>query len=99
MDQAVLNVVRGLKAPSTLVKYGIAKHGDTWSFPLCDDPVVVSMQALQAGLMAVKEHRELAREWASFLLAASNVISFEQIEDEPEGEQLIELLWRLCERD
>lgn len=99
LNTAVLQVVRGSRTWPSLSEYGILKSGDTWMFPPCTDPLVVTLSDLVAGLSSLASDRELARQWACFILAASNVISFEYLENDPKGQQMIEVLWQLAECD
>lgn len=45
------------------------------------------------GLLAHKNHPEALREWASFVLSASEIIDLTSLESWPEGDELLNALW------
>jgi hypothetical protein len=97
-SQALL-IVRGEAHWSSLQAFDcqIRRENEKWVFSPWNGPVV-SPEAgdLVLGINNQKRHPEKLQEWASFLLAASSIISFEKIETSVIGESLIDALWDLA---
>ena len=58
-------------------------------------PVSVDLQPIDLafGLLEYKDNPEKLREWATFIMSASEVIDLTFLESWPEGEELLEALW------
>jgi hypothetical protein len=58
--------------------------------PLCVEPRPID---IACGLLAYKDQPEKLREWASFVLSASEIIDLTPLESWPEGDELLSALW------
>lgn len=58
-------------------------------------PLSVDLQPvdLALGLLEYKDHPAKLREWATFIMSASEIIDLTFLESWPEGEELLEALW------
>ncbi len=58
--------------------------------PLCVEPRPID---IAQGLLVYKDRPEKLREWASFVLSASEIIDLTPLEPWPEGDELLSALW------
>ena len=92
--KSVFNVVHGLEPWTVLRKYGVCHHGNTWTFAPSLVEVSVTADDLITGFKNYANDKSALREWAMFILAASNLISFDALEEDPRGDRLLEALWQ-----
>ena len=92
--QSILNVVRGTEPWTVLKKLGVYRNRDTWHFEPYSTPVLITADDLIAGFRSHSSNQSALREWAAFVLAASNLISFNALEEDMRGECLLDELWR-----
>lgn len=102
-EELVVAVVRGQLPLSELEQVGVhfaeSSTGDeaherrftvnvVSPFTVAPSPVDIAN-----GLLTYKERPDLLREWASFLLGASEIIDLAPLEKWPEGDELLSGLW------
>lgn len=100
MDVAtqLLRVVRG-EFRWTELQAGLAeKRGSLeWFFPPANfPPIMPTPRDVARGIKTLATHPKELSEWASFVLAASPLLSLEKLEGSPEGEFLLEALWDIA---
>jgi hypothetical protein len=86
--QAILNVVRGIESWKVLKEMGVQRNGNTWTLEPYADPVLITANDL---IMRFKKYSQInlaLREWATFLLVASTLISFDALEEDPRADEL-----------
>jgi hypothetical protein len=96
LTHQLLWISRGESQWTTLSDCGInVRRGDNcWEFsPTIIEPIVLSLQDVALGINSLQHRLEDRREWASFMLAASSLFSFEAFDDSDEGDKLLEVLW------
>jgi hypothetical protein len=72
--------------------------GWVWSFPQTSDvPLAGTLVDVMEGIENLSNRPGALREWASFLIAASSLISLEELAKLENGEDLLEALWDLSE--
>lgn len=90
----ILDVVRASSSWEQLKKYGVMLSDNEWRFPApSSEPVIICVQDVVDGYNQYQGDENALKSWASFLLAASDLISFQRIEDGPNGDQVIGALW------
>ena len=102
-DELVLAVIRGQLPLAALKEVGIHFHQVTGGnsgderqtrvevpFAITVSPRPVD---IASGLLVYKDRPVQLREWASFVLGASEIIDLEPLERWPEGDELISGLW------
>jgi hypothetical protein len=92
--QSILNVVRGIEPWKVLRKLGVQRNGDVWNFEPYSDPVLITADDLIMGFRRYSQSKLALREWATFLLVASNIISFDALEDDPRADELLNAIWQ-----
>ena len=93
MTQTILNVVRGVEPWQALEKMGIQRNGSHWSFPLYSNSVLITMNDLIMGFKHYTYDKQALQEWATFMLLASDLISFDTIESDPRFDDIMGALW------
>ena len=94
MNQSILaDVVHGKTHWRVLKASGVLKSGNTWQFSANRDPIYITIEDLELGFANYISDPIGRKEWAEFLLAASNLVSFEALENEKGGEALLKRLW------
>lgn len=97
MKKDILAIVRGESSWEILRSSGVSQQEDHWIFPPSKiDPVEIHVSDLKAGILKHSTNKEKAIEWAKFILSASDLVSFDKIEGDPEGESVIENIWDLA---
>ena len=96
-NQTILDVVRGYSSWSELQRFGVTHRDDVWSFPAYPSPIEVCGADILEGFKQHASRPAELREWASFLLAAASLVSFDSVEKENGGELHIERLWEVAE--
>lgn len=91
--QLVLNVVRGIDHWTVLRKIGVSYNENTWFFDSYPNPVSIEVNDLFMGFKNYSKDKLALQEWATFMLAASNLISFEVLENDLQGDKLLNALW------
>ena len=102
-NELVLAVVRGQLPLSALEEAGILLHIDVKETSDCERRISLNLNSpmtvapkpidIASGLLAYKAAPDQLREWASFVLGASEVIDLAPLETWPEGEELLNGLW------
>ena len=102
-DELVLAVIRGQLPLATLEQVGIHfcqvtganSRGENQARVEVPFATTVSPKPVDiaSGLLAYKDHPVQLREWASFVLGASEIIDLEPLEKWPEGDELLSGLW------
>ena len=97
---AILDVVRGKTEWASLLDYGVnMRHFPNerrWEFDAYDgDPVVVTEPDVVEGINRRIADRRLIAEWAQFILAASDLIDVEKLNDSEGG--VLDCLWEISE--
>lgn len=98
MKDQIRRVVRGevnwgsLRGAETTIEH----LDDQWTFRTDCSPIEVGAKDVATGLLNL-QHRELELvEWASFLLAASDLVSLEALHGSARGESLLTACWDLA---
>lgn len=97
IEAALFAVVRGTRSPLSLRDEGLAVHiiedrVEVEGFP--GAPIVVAVEDVAQGLVTLARQFQDLKEWARFILGASNVVSFdEQFERSDEGDALLSAIW------
>ena len=102
-EEFLLAVIRGQLPLSDLLAAGIrvrevstdnADHERRISLDV-ESPVIVAPRPVDiaSGLLAYKESPDQLRDWASFVLGASEIIDLAPLEKWPEGDELLNGLW------
>jgi hypothetical protein len=95
-------VSRGEREPWTVMcPHGVMLEtnsvGWKWTFPYSSEiPFELGADDLASGLSAWKNDPESCREWASYLLADSSAVSFDELQKLPDGDAIIESLQDLA---
>lgn len=96
LRNAVIDVVCGSAPWYSLTAVGveIRRSEGSWSFPT-PPPTSVSATLFDVarGFRAMRKSPQARTEWASFLLAAAGLLSFEELAESPEGETVLAALW------
>jgi len=94
----IIRVVRGQTHWSSLQHLGfnIRREPDRWIMPsVLKELVVPRISDVAAGILSLRSKPDELREWASFVLAASSLISLEKINETNLGKKVLEALWDL----
>jgi hypothetical protein len=94
----IIRVVRGQAHWSSLQHLGfsVRREPDRWIMPpVLKNLVVPKVSDVAAGILSLRFKPDELREWASFVLAASSLISLERIDETHLGKNVIEALWDL----
>ena len=94
----IIRVVRGQTHWSSLQHLGfnIRREPDRWIMPpVLKELVVPRISDVAAGILSLRSNPEELREWASFVLAASSLISLEKMDETNLGKKVLEALWDL----
>lgn len=96
-EEVVLRLVRGELPLRASGWAGISVSRDpkgAWTIVVARAMVVMpSTRDVAAGLAGLLSKPEALREWANFILGASNVLSLERLEHEDGGDALLGALW------
>ena len=100
IQQKLLRIVRGQDEWSSVRSIGLSLRKDPsgwmWTFPETSvASTSVRIDDVLEGAKTLRLNPEAIREWASFMLAASSLITFEEFEESPKGEALLDELWSL----
>lgn len=95
--------MRGQLPLSALEEIGILLHIDVKETSDCERRIRLNLNSsitvvpnpidIAHGLLAYKSDPDQLREWATFVLSASEVIDLAPLETWPEGEELLNSLW------
>lgn len=94
---ALLNVIRGEARWPSLQEVGfdVSRTDGEWSFgPPRGDPLQPSVQDLRQALTHLSSPD--LDEWASFILAASNLVDLTVVGNDEDGAEIIERLWDIA---
>ena len=92
--QSILEFVRGIKPWQVLKQLGIWRNGNTWSFPLCEDPIIITMNDLIMGFKNNLHDKQALQEWATYILVDSSYINFDDtLEKDPRFDDIVTALW------
>jgi hypothetical protein len=102
-EELVLAVVRGQLPLSELEQAGVHFRESSTGNESHERQVTVNVVSpvtvaprpvdIANGLLTYKEKPDLLREWASFVLGASEIIDLAPLEKWPEGDELLSGLW------
>jgi hypothetical protein len=99
----ILRVIRGEIPWSSLQNLGITgckePEGWNWTMPSFDSLVAPTVSDIMTGLLVLQPKRNELFEWASFLLAASSLITFESLTQSQHGDSLLNVLWDIAAGD
>lgn len=96
-DIQIISVIRG-KAHWSSLNCGeivIRKDGDQWIVPSLQEIIAPKLSDVASGILNLYPRTGELQEWASFLLAASPLITFDAFESSQDGEFLLNILWDL----
>ena len=98
LDDKIFQIVRGQAHWSILRTFGIEQRQEidrcTWHIPfLIAKPIMPKVSDVATGILKLSVKPNELREWASFLLAASSLVTFDELEKSRYGESLINVLW------
>jgi len=94
-DQVILEVVRGLRDPSSLSSIGVNVTFNKGMLEIDNATsllVVAQSRDVAKGLLRLRHDPQALQRWASFLLASSAIIDL-SLEDDQYGDVLLEGLW------
>ena len=97
ISAALIAVVRGERLWQSLLPLGflIERKEDRWTFQhLVPGCVVPSVADIARGFLSEKSASQRT-EWASFILAASGLVSLQAIEVNEHGDFLLDALWNM----
>lgn len=92
----ILAVIRGELPLSTLSEVGVLVEFTEQSCEVeTETSLVVTPSAndIVCGLIAHKEHPHDLKQWASFVMAASQLVDFDKLELHEDCDRLIDALW------
>jgi hypothetical protein len=100
MDERIIRVVRGIDRWTVLRPLGVMlekrEQGWKWTIPaFSGTPFEVAVEDLAAGMNAWQEDGEALREWAGYLLADTSYVSFDELQNRPNGDEIVDALWGL----
>ena len=96
--ERIISVVRGDAQWSSLRDLGVSRDSaNAWHMPapICDI-VAPSASHIAGGILKLQSSPNDLSEWASFLLAASPLLTFDDLTKSKEGEALLDGLWDLA---
>jgi len=92
MTQTILNVVRGLEHWTVLRKVGIWHNGKTWFLGSYQNPTEITVNDIILGFKKYESNKTELQEWASLILCADNLISFDTAKDS-RFDDIVGALW------
>lgn len=99
---ALLNVVRGNDDWPILLEYAVdirhIAYENRWEFGVyAGEPVIISESDVVEGIKKKIDNKHSITTWAQFLLAASDLIDMENLNDAEGG--LLDCLWAISDGD
>ena len=95
----ILDFVRGLKHWNELSRIGLEISFENNQCQISGEHRLIvepDITDIGQGFSRFSEGGSMLQEWAAVVLAASSAIDFTNIENHPDGEYIIEILWRLA---
>lgn len=98
LSEQIVKVVRGDAHWSSLQSLGVRvqKEPERWTWqmpPPLANPIAAKASDLAVGALKFIDKPAELKEWSSFLLAASSLVTFDALEKSPHGESLLNALW------